>query len=576
MSRFKLLLRTLTHFRLNNLAVIAGAAIASAILTGAMMVGDSVKLSLRNLTLQRLGPIDYSLAPGRFFNEDLASRIQNHKNFPASFSQSIPGIYLRGGATNESTNSAAAGVQIAAVGNDLVSVADNRCILNEPLASLLRASPGHTLILSLPSTDDTPKDATFARRSRDDTLNNMRVDVAKIATEPNFISLFNLTGTQRPTLNLWTNLPNLQQALDQPHRANAVFVNAKSSANQVVALNNIVKDVVRLDDYALTLDPSSDKTETILNSATTYVLPAIDRAASAAAEKLNIPLRKISSYLINNVVNTSANPAASIHYAIAAGTNDLDGPIGDNEVILNTWAAEKLNAKVGDKIHLDYYQRQSNGELKEIRAPLPFKVSRVVPMQGPCIDPTLTPSYKGLTDAASMSNWDAPAGLSIDKKLITPDDEAYWKKYRAAPKLFVSLSTAQKLWGSSFGDINSIRLPAAQADAFAKELLKQINPAEMGLAFNAIKTQQLQAATSGTDFAELFISFSFFVIAAAAILLAMLFRLSVEQRSRQFGLLGALGFAPKQLRRLALAEGMLLSTIGALIGIVFAAFYTQI
>jgi ABC-type antimicrobial peptide transport system permease subunit len=196
-------------------------------------------------------------------------------------------------------------------------------------------------------------------------------------------------------------------------------------------------------------------------------------------------------------------------------------------------------------------------------------------MQGPCVDPTLTPSYKGLTDATSMSNWDAPAGLFIDKKLITPDDEAYWKKYRAAPKLFVSLNTAEKLWGSTFGDINSIRLPAAQADAFAKELLSQINPAEMGLAFTAIKAQQLQAATSGTDFAELFISFSFFVIAAAAILLAMLFRLSVEQRSRQFGLLSALGFAPKQLRRLALAEGTLLSTIGALIGVILAALYTQ-
>jgi len=84
MTRLKFLLRTLTHFRLNNLAVIAGAAIASAILTGAMMVGDSVKVSLRNLTLQRLGPVDYSLAPGRFFNEDLAARIQNHNDFAAN------------------------------------------------------------------------------------------------------------------------------------------------------------------------------------------------------------------------------------------------------------------------------------------------------------------------------------------------------------------------------------------------------------------------------------------------------------------------------------------------------------
>src|SRR3954466_12109055 len=102
MTRSKLLLRTLTYFRLSTLAVIAGAAIASAILTGAMMVGDSVKLSLRDLTLQRLGPIDYAMTPGRFVNEDLATRIANHKEFPAKFKQSIPAIYVRGGATNES------------------------------------------------------------------------------------------------------------------------------------------------------------------------------------------------------------------------------------------------------------------------------------------------------------------------------------------------------------------------------------------------------------------------------------------------------------------------------------------
>jgi putative ABC transport system permease protein len=184
MTRLKLLLRTLLHFRLSNLAVIAGAAIASAILTGAMMVGDSVKLSLRDLALQRLGPIDYSMTPGRFFNEDLATRVQSHPKFNEHFSQAVPAIYLRGGATNDSTNSTASGIQIAAMGGNLLEVSDSRCIVNQPLAALLRASGGNTLILNLPSTDDTPKDATFARRSRDDTLNNMRVQVAKIANEP--------------------------------------------------------------------------------------------------------------------------------------------------------------------------------------------------------------------------------------------------------------------------------------------------------------------------------------------------------------------------------------------------------
>ena len=54
---------------------------------------------------------------------------------------------------------------------------------------------------------------------------------------------------------------------------------------------------------------------------------------------------------------------------------------------------------------------------------------------------------------------------------------------------------------------------------------------------------------------ELFIGFSFFLIAAAALLVAMLFRLNIEQRARQLGLMAAVGFAPGKLRRLALVRG---------------------
>src|SRR4029078_12249701 len=139
----------------------------------------------------------------------------------------------------------------------------------------------------------TPKDAAFARRSRDDTLNNMRVSVDRISTDQGFVSLFTLTCTQRPTLNLWTTLPNLQQALDQPHRLNAIFVSGKRT-NQPAILNDIVQAVVSLAAYALSLDPGADKSEIILNSRTTYILPPVDHAADAAAEKLKIPLRKIS------------------------------------------------------------------------------------------------------------------------------------------------------------------------------------------------------------------------------------------------------------------------------------------
>ena len=55
MTTFSLLLRNLRHFRWGNLAVMAGMVVATAVLSGAMMVGDSVRESLAALARQRLG-----------------------------------------------------------------------------------------------------------------------------------------------------------------------------------------------------------------------------------------------------------------------------------------------------------------------------------------------------------------------------------------------------------------------------------------------------------------------------------------------------------------------------------------
>ena len=46
--------RSLIHFRWINLAVLLGAGVATAVLTGALLVGDSVRGSLRDLALERL------------------------------------------------------------------------------------------------------------------------------------------------------------------------------------------------------------------------------------------------------------------------------------------------------------------------------------------------------------------------------------------------------------------------------------------------------------------------------------------------------------------------------------------
>src|SRR5216110_907704 len=71
MKATTLVLRGLTYYWRTNVAVVAGVATAVAVLAGALLVGDSVRGSLRDLVLQRLGRTDRVLVSSGFFREAL-------------------------------------------------------------------------------------------------------------------------------------------------------------------------------------------------------------------------------------------------------------------------------------------------------------------------------------------------------------------------------------------------------------------------------------------------------------------------------------------------------------------------
>jgi ABC-type antimicrobial peptide transport system permease subunit len=471
-------------------------------------------------------------------------------------------------------------VQIIGVGGDWAPVQRGQCILNAEVAEAMGISaPGVDLVLSLPAESDIPRDAPMARRSRQDSLSGLRLRVSRIVSEPGMLALFNPGGGQRAPQNVWVNLAELQDAVGQRGRVNALFAHEITATNEGAdQLNAALRRIVTLADYGLTIAALPNASESALTSRATYIAPPIE----AAADRSGVPVRKISINLINAVDRLAADGQvqSSIHYAVAAGVTPLDdAALADDEVALNAWAAEHLGAKVGDRLSLKFYLRQSDGSLTEITdADRGFgshlRVARILPMSGIGADASLTPSYKGLTDADSIANWDPPAEVNIEKKLVTKADEDYWKQHKAAPKLFVTYATARRLWGTELGGATSLRVPNDRADEFATKLLSDVDPAAMGLTFRPLRLEQMAAASGTTDFGQLFIGFSFFLIVAAALLVAMLLRLSVEQRARQLGAMSALGFSPGALRRIMLIEGMLLSICGGVVGTLLAIGYT--
>ncbi|MGA2031738.1 MAG: ABC transporter permease, partial [Thermoguttaceae bacterium] len=156
-----------------------------------------------------------------------------------------------------------------------------------------------------------------------------------------------------------------------------------------------------------------------------------------------------------------------------------------------------------------------------------------------------------------------------------PIDDQYWREHGPTPKAFVSLALGRRLWSSRFGQTTSIRVapPAGLADLRRK---LRIDPAALGLVFQPVRQQGLAASAGSTPFDVLFLAFSSFIIAAAVILVGLLFRLGVERRATEAGILLAIGMAPRRLGRLLAAEGLLLATIGSLVGVAGAIVYAAI
>jgi len=90
----------------------------------------------------------------------------------------------------------------------------------------------------------------------------------------------------------------------------------------------------------------------------------------------------------------------------------------------------------------------------------------------------------------------------------------------------------------------------------------------LGFDFLPIKAQGLAASSGTTPFDVLFLLLSMFIIAAALMLVWLLFRLGVEQRASEIGLLLALGWPQPRVRRLLVAEGSLVASAGAALGVI--------
>ena len=236
---------------------------------------------------------------------------------------------------------------------------------------------------------------------------------------------------------------------------------------------------------------------------------------------------------------------------------------------MNDWTARELLADAGDEVEVEYYLWDANAGLTTRRQT--FRVGGIVPITGLAADRQLAPEYPGISGAESLADWDPPFPIDLSK--VRPIDEKYWDDYRVTPKAFIQYEQGRELWRTRYGGTTSLRfsVPAgATVDEISRrltdELRASLRPELVGVAILPVREQALAASAGATDFGEYFTYFSFFLVVSALLLAVLFFRLGVEQRLRQIGVLRAAGFSVAKVRRLLLIEAVALATVGGVLG----------
>jgi ABC-type antimicrobial peptide transport system permease subunit len=564
MTAFTFITRGLRHYRGAYLGVLLGSALGAMVLLGALFSGDSVKSTLRQIAEQRTGKTTVVLAGGEnFFRASLSNSIPN----------TAPVLQLRSQVDTPSGRSTGQvnlfGISPAfwsfAPGDTTPPALDAKSwAINRELARTLDLKPGDSIVLRLGKPGLASRDAPLSGEPEE--LITVRGTVAQIR-EDDAMGRFNLEATQLPAPAVFLPIEALAEAIERSDRANLLLFRDPLSADEATAL---VRQSAQLADYGLSL-------QDIPLSAATEIRTDRIFLPSLIEEKLRALLpaaRPVVTYLANTIAaNGKETPYSMVTGIDPAAVDFIPDDLAPDHILLNSWEAEDLAAKPGDKVTLSYYTLGTGNRLVEKSTD--FTVHGIVPLEGAAADKLWMPDFPGIAEADNSADW--TPGLPLDLTRIRPKDETYWDEHRGTPKAFIPYESARTMWSNRWGNATSLRLRSGDTPvpSLERQILDTLTPADAGLLVRDLGRESQTAAASPVDIASLFLSMSFFLILAAVALTAMLFRFNVEQRNHESGLLSALGIPPKKILRWRLLEGLIVVTLGSALGTLLAFAYTR-
>ncbi|MEM7622848.1 MAG: hypothetical protein AAF235_06555, partial [Planctomycetota bacterium] len=463
MNLLSLAIRGAVYHRRTHLGVIGGAAIAAAVLIGGLILGDSVKETLRAQAVARIGGIDTALiATDRFFLDDLPSRLDAASAQPnAAFT---PVLLSRGVASTPAGDRVARSAQLLGVTDaffgfaprspafgargsaepDGVGVPPGDVLLAPRLATQLEVTAGDTIIIRVEQPSALPRDAVLG--TLEDVSLAIRLRVSAIIDDTRF-SRFGLAADQVPPMNAFVDLAWLQEQLEIGERANLILASGIAAGEASAALSEafIAADAqLRLESPGGMLaqtDPGTSpevEAEPRTTELTSGRILMNDTEAGALG---GIPRDGILTYFVNTLASGERATPYSMVAAIgplqtgevsagsastspvapqpATGTGSITAGLNDDQAYINTWLAEDLDIGAGDPLRIEYFALDENDRLVERQRV--FTVAGIVPLEGVAADRSLMPDFPGIAGAESSRDWEP--GIPIDLDRIRDNDE---------------------------------------------------------------------------------------------------------------------------------------------------------
>jgi putative ABC transport system permease protein len=367
MTRTGFLIRSILYYWRTNVAVLLGVIAATAVIGGALVVGDSVRDSLRTMSLDRLGRIDHAASSHRFFREELADELGRSPEFQNRFVAVAPALVMEGSFVHEvrtdepPANSPgesrehvhrAGRVNVFGVDQRLWDLTDHgdvavpddgEVVLSQRVGQQLNVAAGDevTLWIEMPAT--IPRDSLLG--DRDDSVREIPLTVKIVLEEASGVGRLALNPNQQLPLNAFVSLKTLQSYIDlaaarptrdnpdgAAARVNTLFVAARSPEDQTESpaksaaeeLTALLARHLTLRDLSLHLRPKPDRGYLSLESEQMIVEDLLAQAGESAAAELGLRQSKVLVYLANEIVHAGKSDAYSM-YSVVAGLETASG-----------------------------------------------------------------------------------------------------------------------------------------------------------------------------------------------------------------------------------------------------------